>query len=533
MVSPYLKEMNGKKVLIVNEKPFLILAGEVHNSSSSSSEYMSGVWEKADNLGMNSVLLPVTWENIEPAEGAFDFSLVDQLITQAREYNKKIVLLWFGSWKNAQCYYAPSWVKRNTSRFKRAEVKKGQNFTKLEDFYEMPYTTLSYLCEETRQADARAFKELMKHIKEYDAEENTVIMVQVENEPGLQGAARENSDEADELFQSEVPADFVAFMKNNTASMAEDVKQAIKHGANEGNWTEVFGEVAAEIFSSYHVATYINTVAAAGKKEYALPLSVNCWLDKGQKPGMYPSGGPVSRMMEVWKFCADEIDVIAPDIYVPNFLDVCDEYIKLGNPLFIPETVTHAYAGPRQVYVVGHYHALGYAPFGFEDMGEEFSAIDSYLFGVETTDPLFKEPQDVQEYQWITRTLNELSPLLAHKYGTTDLQAVSCERKDQDSMVFGEYGIKVMMDSHMNSRRDGVCLALKIAEDEFYVLVNGCIIHPLSLDQKNPYVGVLSLEEGRFEAGNWKMHRRLNGDEVAIMRYEKPTLLRMKLYSYK
>lgn len=532
MRMPYLKEINGKKVLSVHDKPFLVLAGEVHNSASSSIECMEAAWEKAISLGMNSLLLPVTWENIEPEEGIFDFTLVNQLIEQARKYNKKIVFLWFGAWKNAQCYYAPSWVKKDVTRFRRAEVKKGHNFTNLEDFYGMPYTTLSYLCEETKKSDARAFKELMKHIKDFDGEENTVIMMQVENEPGLQGAARENSDHADEIFKSEVPQEFVAFMKSNSDSMAEDVKKAVKFGAYDGNWSEVFGEVAEEVFSAYHVATYINTVASEGKKEYALPLAVNCWLDKGQKPGLYPSGGPISRMMEVWKFCAPEIDVIAPDIYVPNFMDVCDDYIKLNNPLFIPETVTHAYAGPRQLYVVGHYHALGYAPFGFEGMGEEFSAIDSYLFGVETADPLFEVPQDVHEYHWITKTLDDLSPLLLTKYGTTDLQAISCERKDDDIMLFGEYGIKVMTESQMISRRDGVCLALKIAEDEFYLIANGCIIHPFSLSKEKPYSGILSLEEGSYEDGVWKAHRRLNGDEVAIMRYEKPTLLRMKVYSY-
>ncbi len=199
------EDKHGKKVIAVDGQPFLLLAGEVCNSNSSSLEYMEQVWEKAGRLGMNTLLLPITWELLEPEEGVFDFTLADGLIGQARKYGKKIVFLWFGAWKNAQCYYAPAWVKTNLRRFKRAEVEKGHNGTTLAKFHGMPYTTLSYLCEETNRADARAFGELMRHIRQVDERENTVVAVQVENEPGLQGAAREHSDTADARFAADVP----------------------------------------------------------------------------------------------------------------------------------------------------------------------------------------------------------------------------------------------------------------------------------------------------------------------------------------
>jgi beta-galactosidase GanA len=532
MKIPYLKEEQGKKILMVHEEPFIMLSGEVHNSSSSSATYMEKVWDKAENLGLNSILLPVTWEMVEPQEGEFDFSLVDSLIEQARERGKRLGFLWFGAWKNAQCYYAPAWVKKDTDRFKRAQVVKGQNFTYLKDFHGMSYSTLSYLCEATNEADSKAFQAFMSHLKEVDEKENTVVMVQVENECGLQGSARENSIEADFLFEAEVPQHFVDYMKSCTSSMAEDVRISVEGGANKGSWKEVFGENAEEIFSAYHVAAYVNRVAKAGKDVYPLPMAANCWLDKGQKAGMYPSGGPVARMMEVWKYVAPSIDIIAPDIYVSNFCGICDEYVKLNNPLFIPETATHSYAGPRQVYVVGHYHALGFAPFGFEDMGEAFSAMDSYLFGVDTSDPAVRTPQNVEEYRWFTTTLNNLMPELTKKYGTNDLQAVSVERKENDTMLFGEYGFKIMMDLPILSRKDGVCLILKVAEDEFYIIANGCAVIPFSSNQQMPFVGIDSLEDGEFKDGVWNMHRRLNGDEVAIMRYEEPTLLKLKLYHY-
>ena len=110
---PYIETKNGKPVLIVKGKPFIMLAGEVHNSDSSSPKYMEKIWDIAEDLGMNTLLLPATWELTEPEEGVFDFSVPKALIDQARGMDMKIVFLWFGSWKNAECMYAPAWVKKD------------------------------------------------------------------------------------------------------------------------------------------------------------------------------------------------------------------------------------------------------------------------------------------------------------------------------------------------------------------------------------------------------------------------------------
>jgi len=519
-------------IINIQSEPFILLAGEVHNSNSSSTEVMELIWKKAKNLNMNTLLLPVTWELLEPEEGKFDFGLVEGLIEQARKYEMHIGFLWFGAWKNAQCYYAPAWVKCNLKRFWRAEVQKGKKKTNLQNFHGMPYTTLSSHCEETMKVDSRAFAALMRHIREIDEQEHTVVLMQVENEPGLQGAAREHSDYADKLFSEKVPPEFVDYMRSHTDEMSEDVRTAIENGAECGTWEEVFGTVAEEVFQTYSVARYIECVAAAGRKEYDLPMMVNAWLDKGQKPGMFPSGGPVARMMEVWRYCAPHIDVFAPDIYVQEFCNVCDEYTKLGNPLIIPETAMHGHAGPRLVYVVGHYHAFGFSPFGFEDLGQPFTAVDSYLFGVDISDPLLLTPQDEGEYAWYNRTLASMTSLLTSKYGSEDLQAVISERPEQDTMTFNRFGFKVMMDTPMITRKDGVCLILKEAEDEFYLIANGCMIVPFSANPEKPNIDILFLEEGEIREGKWHTRRRLNGDEVASMRYNSPTLLKMKLFAY-
>ena len=516
----------------VHSEPFIMLAGEVHNSNSSSTEVMEPIWQKARNLNMNTLFLPVTWELLEPEEGKFDFGLVDGLIEQARKYEMHIGFLWFGAWKNAQCYYAPAWVKCNLKRFWRAEIQKGKNKVNLQKFHGMPYTTLSSHCEETMKADSKAFAALMRHIREVDEKEHTVVLMQVENESGLQGAVREHSDYADKLFEEKVPSEFVDYMRTHMDEMSKDVRSAIENGAECGTWEEVFGTVSEEVFQTYSVANYIEYVAAAGRKEYDLPMMVNAWLDKGQEPGMFPSGGPVARMMEVWRYCAPHIDILAPDIYVQDFCNVCDEYTKLGNPLIIPETAMHGHAGPRLVYVVGHYHALGFSPFGFEDMGQPFTAVDSYLFGVDTSDPLLLTPQDGGEYAWYNKTLASMMSFLTSKYRTADLQAVISERPEQDVMIFKQYGFKVMMDSSMITRKDGVCLILRETEDKFYLIANGCMIVPFSTDSDKPNIDILLLEEGEIKEGKWHARRRLNGDEVASMRYNSPTLLKIKLFAY-
>ncbi len=517
---------------MVHDRPFIMLAGEVHNSNSSSASYMEHVWRKADELGMNSLLLPVSWEIIEPEEGHFDFTLVDMLIDQARRYGKKIGFLWFGSWKNAQCYYAPSWVKTDLNRFQRAQVEKGKNNVRA--VHGMPYSTLSAFCRETVEADAGAFAKLMEHIREVDEIENTVICVQVENETGLLGSGREHSDEADEMFAQPVPEGLTRWLREHAIELSTELAGAFRKNAPEdAGWEEVFGDMAEEVFTAFYTASFVNHVAEAGKKVYPLPMVANCWLDKGQKPGRYPTGGPVEKVMDIWRYAAPSIDIIAPDIYVPYFCDVCKDYAKKDNPLFIAECATHSYAGLRELYVVGRHHAMCYSPFGFEDMGEPFTAMQGILFGMDTADEALKTPQNPEEYRRISLMLQELTPYLCERYGSDGLQAAISENPKENTLDFGRFQFKAVFDSPFIRRKNGACLMLQTGEDEFYAILCGCSLDVISSDTERPNVDYLCVEEGHFTDGSWIPGRRLNGDEITLMLFEEPVMIKIKVFAYR
>ena len=529
---PYLKKQNGKTVLMVQDKPFIMLCGELNNSTSSTAVAVDDYLQKAVALGMNSVIASLSWELVEPEEGKFDFSTIDMLMEKARAYDLKLVLIWFASWKNAQCFYAPQWVKKDLQRFPRAEVVKGQKQYHLDMYGGIRMTTLSYLSQETCQADAKAFYAVMDYIRRIDSEENTVIMMQVENEAGVLGAAREHSDLADALFAGAAPTDLVAYMKAHTQNMAPDVKAAVEAGAWEGSWEECFGSVAEEAFSAYYVATYINQITAAGKRAYNIPMYVNCWLDKKKAPGTYPTGAPVARMMELWQYCAPDVDFFAPDIYVPNFCEVCQEYVKNENPLFIPESPTHSYAGVRQMYAIGKHHALGYAPFGFSTMGQPFAMANGAAFGIDVTDPALNIPQDPQDYRDITRHLDSLQALLCSKYGTDELQAFSSEEGASGTIVMDNLKLHINASNYLTGTPGGV-LCVKAEEDTFYLLCTHCTLNPRSADPDNPNLDYLYIEEGYFEDGNWIVTLRRNGDEAVNLILDRPVLLKMKIFTYR
>ena len=183
---PSLQKVGNSTCLIVDGKPFVMYCGELHNSTASSLSYMQEhrVWDKLKEMHLNSVIATVSWELVEPVEGQFDFTLVDAIIAEARQRDMKIAFLWFGTFKNPMMTYAPTWVKANPKKYPHAVDDKGQ---------EMEH--ISVYGSEVLKADTKAYKAFLQHIKDTD-KDHTVVMIQLQNEPGLRGTPRDYSADA-------------------------------------------------------------------------------------------------------------------------------------------------------------------------------------------------------------------------------------------------------------------------------------------------------------------------------------------------
>ena len=367
---PSLEKRGEVTQLIVNGKPWLILGGELHNSSASSAEYMSSVWKKLTDMNLNTVIGTVSWELIEPEEGHYDFSTVDSEISEAHKHGLKLVLIWFGTWKSTSGSYAPMWVKTDPKRFPMVQTRSGQQ--------KMPFGVsfegISVFGENIVAADSRAFRALMRHLRMTDAD-HTVLMMQVDNEPGMFGDNRDRSPLAEVAWSKPVPQGLLSYMEKNKATLTPALIKAwgSQGFKAEGTWDEVFGTepVGGEIFMAWHFARAIEEITEAGKAELPLPMYTNGWLGpvaNMTEPGQYPSGGPVAGMLDVWRAAAPKVDFFSPNVYSPDFQGVCAQYDRPGNPLFVPETYVSV---PNLFWAVGHHAVIGYSPFAIDSLSDE------------------------------------------------------------------------------------------------------------------------------------------------------------------
>ena len=214
---PHLRKQGSATQLIVDGSPFLVIGGELHNSSSSDLAYMKAIWQRMVDLNINTVLTPVSWELIEPEEGRFDFTLIDGLIQEARSHDLRLIFLWLSSWKNGMSSYIPVWVKKDYKRFTRVEVQKGETVE-----------VLSTLSEANWQADAKAFAALMCHIRQVDDKDHSVIMMQVENEVGILGDSRDRCALANQAFSQPAPKELMD-------NLQETNRRWFRKFANAGN----------------------------------------------------------------------------------------------------------------------------------------------------------------------------------------------------------------------------------------------------------------------------------------------------------
>ncbi|KAK1967314.1 glycoside hydrolase [Colletotrichum sublineola] len=518
---PHLRRSNGNTQLILKGKPFLMLPAELHNSSMSSARFMSRVWPTMKANHINTLLGAVAWESIEPAEGQFDFSELDAVLAGAREHDMHLVLLWFGTYKNGISTYAPPWVKRDTKRFPRVQCLEAGGVKRSGEMV-TPFS------EEGCKADSRAFAELCRHLARVDAEHNTVLMIQVENETGLLGDSRDRSRRADRAFADPVPEGLLGHLRRRWADLHPKFKARFAEVPALGSahsWNDIFGAgpAADEAFMAYHISSYVGRVAAAGRREYDIPMYTNTWLNSddpseldlrgvplvvvvgggGAQPGVYPSGGPCPHVLDIWRyntiFSKDKaLDFLSPDLYFHDYETVCRDYTAQGNPLFIPEQRRDE-NGARRVWLsYGTYGALGASPFGIdtgpEVIGREFkllAQVAPYLLAARPEDRMgffFDEAVDPagRGEKW-TRVFGDVE--------------VTVER----AFVFGKPG-----------PGGGLVIHLGGGGTRFLAVGRGFNVRFRSVRPEATFTGILAAaeKEAAAEDGTLRTLRVLNGDET-------------------
>ena len=503
---------------MVDDHPFLMLGAQVNNSSNYPA-MLPLVWPTVRALHANTVEFPIAWEQVEPVEGQFDFSFLDELVRQARENDVRLVLLWFGTWKNTGPSYVPEWVKTNTARFPRMMTRDGRT-----------HYVLSPHGRETLEADKRAFVRLMQHIRDIDPQ-HTIIMVQPENEVGSYGSPRDFSPEAQKLFAAQVPAELLRAT-----------------GRRPGTWSEVFGPRADQAFNAWHTARYINQIAAAGKAVKDLPMYANAALsnpftEEGAEGSA--SGGPNWNVIGIWKVAAPHLDFVAPDIYTRDhraYIAYLDHYLRPDNPLMVPET------GNAREYARFFWPVIGRGAIGFAPFGMDATDYSNHPLGARNLDSTTIQAF-ADKYRLFAPIASEWARI-AFEHPTWGV-AKAPDNADQSTVMgrwrvtaqfgLGQFGerdwtwIEMTPPPHANEPVGGAVVA-QLGPDEF--LVAGSFVR-MRFGLANPAQGensqILSAEEGTFENGRWVMRRRWNGDQIdyGFNFTAVPVLLKVRLGTYR
>ena len=522
---PHLEKRGSTTQLIVEGKPFLALGGELYNNSATSLDYMKPIWPRLRAMHLNTVLAPISWALLEPAEGKFDYTLVDGLIRDARAQNLRLIFLWFGSWKNTWSSYAPDWVKRDFERFPRVQLRDGSGTERL--------TPLS---DANRNADARAFAALMKRIKEVDGDAHTVILVQVENEVGVIPEARDHSATANAAYTQPVPRELMDYLVAHKEELSPELLARWRAAGFKpsGNWEAVFGPglETEDLFMAWLYARYMGKVAEAGKAEYALPMFANAALIRpNYAPGQYNSGGPLPHSMDIWRAGAPQLDFLAPDIYF-EFKDWCARYDRPGNPLFIPEANGYAEGAANIFYAVGQHNALGFSPFGIDDFGRSGGSNDEVArsYGVlSQLAPLILENQPKGRVAGVL--LGELTPSQRVRLGDYTLNVSGGGPRRP---IIGPAAPPQVPPAPVPR---GIFVAA--GPDEFYMAGSGLTITFSPNTPGPPIVGLATVEEGQFVDGRWVRGRTLAGDDtgqgnsISLRGGDGPVILRVTVYRYR
>ena len=514
-----------KRVFKVNGKPFFPIGAQSCNSSGYNDKESETAFKVIKELHGNTLEIPVYWDNVEPREGKFDFTAVDSLLASARRYKVKLILLWFATWKNGNMDYAPSWVKNNPNRFKKVISPTGKEIW-----------DLSSHCQANVEADKKAFTALCKHLKAKDNSYQTVIAIQIQNEQGILGSDRDYGPEAQASFDSAVPARLMAAMKKKGNGRIYDIWQKAG-GKTSGTWPQIFGPEAGELMTAWSMAGYVDSIAQSGKAVHNIPMYINVWLmeqDWWSRAGeSYPSGGAVTKVLDIYKWFTPHLDLIAPDNYqldAPGFASVCANYARDDNPLFMPETV-----GDRNMF-----RAIA-----------DYNSIANFFYGAEflvTADGTLRP--ESQTMVGRMRCTAAIIPLLLKYQGTGKIHAVIQEGKNTEILDLDgfeglvEFGEKRAPGSATDWRRmkvpwlgnpvsavpnPGCGLVIQVAKNEFYLIGSNyrMFLRPrLTLEnmpamllaqdgRAKTFAFLDSVDEGHFDRNDkFVIDRRRNGDEI-------------------
>jgi hypothetical protein len=490
---PQLVKKGSQYSLQVDGKPFIILGGQVNNPTAFP-DRMQRAWPKFKALHANTIEFPVYWDSIEPEEGRFDFSGVDEILRGLRQQNLRAILLWFGTWKNGAMDYTPGWVKSNPARFARVIDSGGK-----------PIRVLSPHGQATFEADKAAYTALMRHLRDFDQADRTVILMQVENESGLLGSVRDYSPAATKLYNGPVPSTLVSALKKQP-----------------GTWKEVFGaRLGEEYFTAYYLSSYIDAIAKAGKEIYPLPAYVNVWMggdntndnfDVWDQPGEgYPSGGPVTHMIDLWKASAPDIDVIGPDIYHQSpiiYRKILSSYHRPDNPLMVVETGGGMNFARDMFLAIAEHSAIGFTP-----------------YGVDSGAPTAEISPQFADHAANFRVIGSAVPVIAGLQAAGKLQcAVEEEAIRSSTLKFDNYDILVSFRPSMRAsglvpastgpqQPSGRVMVGQLGPDEFLIMG-----FDAALDFRpawgSSFTGAqfVQVEEGVYEDGVWKRTEIRNGD---------------------
>jgi hypothetical protein len=555
---PHFEKRGLATQLIVDGKPFLVLGAEPPTSATSNLEYLRYMLQVMADTHQNTGDMAVGWNWIEPQKGKYDFRILDAVIEDARKIDQRTVLVWFGSWKNGESQFAPVWVKADQNQFPRAQIKGPRSIEALSTF-----------SENNSEADARAFAAMMRHIREVDRT-HRVIMVQVENEIGINGDSRDRSPLAEKAFAAPVPAELMDYLQKHKDDLQPDLRKVWEAAGlkTSGTWQEVFGKgpEADEVFMVWYYARYINRVAEAGKKEYPVPMFVNVWGTTGWGRG--PRGEAFDHVIDILKAAARAIDMTCPDAYmgrqgVANHIaDLTTRYAR-SVPFFTVEAADGELGAAHAFYAIGQQRAIGYSGMGNDGLLEWFTrtginspawhtpaGMDALtrLYGFGGPGSTRQLPPVPPEYEakalsQAFLTLSQIAPqILEHQSKGTIAGVVVDKEKPDEKVKLGNYILNVGLPRGRGTPNVvpdliGYGVFMAVGPDEYLVAGNNLHITFKPDTPGPPIAGLAEQEAGRFDkTGKWVATHFLGGDDssqsVVRVSWGERAIQRVTLYRY-